>query len=118
MTLPPQVTCLDGGTGGFHLLDEFQRAARIIIIDATSDGAPPGTVHRLQPRFSSEYPPTLCAHDIGLKDLLDSLYLLGDPPEVTLFAISITIPDELSTDLSPVLSALVPRIAQRVAAEL
>lgn len=112
--LPPGVACLDGGTGGFHLLNELQDPEKIFIIDATVDGAPQGTLRRLQPRFSSDYPATLCAHDIGLKDLLDSLYLLGTPPDVTLFAISISAPDGLSTELSPALTAIVPSVVQEV----
>ena len=45
-------------------------------------GHPPGTVRRLIPEFSTDFPPSLAAHDIGLKDLLDSFYMLGDePPE-------------------------------------
>ena len=87
--LPEVVRCLDGGTGGFHLLEPMQQAKRLVLVDATVDGAPVGTVRRLTPRFSTDYPPTLTAHDIGLKDLLDAFYLLGNPPSVTLFAVSI-----------------------------
>lgn len=83
LPLPPGVTCEDGGTGSLSLLEPMQQARRVVLVDATVDGAPPGTVVRLQPRFSSDYPRTLTAHDIGLKDLLDALYLLGEPPEVT-----------------------------------
>ena len=74
-TLPPNVECLDGGTGGFVLLEPLQNAGHIILIDATDDGNPPGTVTRTVPRFSADYPPTLTAHDIGVKDLLDAFYM-------------------------------------------
>lgn len=116
-TLPSGVACLDGGTGGLHLLEPLRSAPRILLVDATVDGQPPGTVRRLHPRFSSDYPPTLTAHDIGLKDLLDALYLLGDPPEVTLFAVSIEPPRGLDTELSPELAALVPDLADLVLEE-
>ena len=43
--------CLDGGTGGFILLEPLQNAGHIILIDATDDGNPPGTVTRTTPRF-------------------------------------------------------------------
>ena len=98
--LPDNVRCLDGGTGSFHLLEPMQQARRVILIDATADGQPPGTLRRLRPRFSSEYPPTLTAHDIGLKDLLDAAYLMGDHLDVTLFAISITEPQGVGMELS------------------
>jgi hydrogenase maturation protease len=115
--LPDQVECLDGGTGGFHLLGPIQEARKIILVDATVDGAPAGTVRRLRPRFAKEYPRTLTAHDIGLKDLLDAFYLLGDEPDVTLFAISIPPLQELGMDLSTEVSAIVPRVARAVLEE-
>jgi hydrogenase maturation protease len=89
----------------------------VIIVDATVDGEPTGTVRRLRPRFSSDYPRSLTAHDIGLKDLLDALYLLGRVPDVTLFTISIELPQGMRTELSPPLDALIPEIAARVREE-
>src|SRR5258708_33429700 len=56
--LPPDVECLDGGTGGFILLEPLESAHRIILIDATSDENPPRTVTRTTPRLSRDYPPT------------------------------------------------------------
>ena len=99
--LPDNVVCLDGGTGSFLLLEPMQQARRVVLIDATADGQPPGTLRRLTPRFSSEYPPTLTAHDIGLKVLLDAAYLMGGHLDVTLFAISIATPQGLGMELSP-----------------
>ena len=116
-TLPDGVECLDGGTGSFVLLEPMQQASRVILIDATVDGAPAGTVRRLRPRFSKEYPRTLTAHDIGLKDLLDAFYLLGQPADVTLFAVSIDPLQDLSVELSPEVSAIVPDVAEAVLAD-
>jgi hydrogenase maturation protease len=117
MPLPPGVHCEDGGTGSLNLLEPMQQAHRVILVDATVDGAAPGTVVRLQPRFSSDYPRTLTAHDIGLKDLLDALYLLGEPPELTLFAVSIAPLGEPCLELSPEIAAVVPRIVDAVLEE-
>jgi hydrogenase maturation protease len=64
--LPANVECLDGGTGGFVLLEPLQSAGRVLIVDAAADGNPAGTVTRTTPRFSRDYPPTLTAHDIGV----------------------------------------------------
>lgn len=99
--LQPGVECLDGGTGGFILLEPLQNADRIILIDAASDCNPPGTVTRTTPRFSRDYPPTLTAHDIGVKDLLDAFYMQGGTREVILYAISIDPNQHLSMELSP-----------------
>lgn len=118
MPLPEGVACLDGGTGSFLLLEPMQRAKKVILIDATIDGAPAGTVRRLTPRFSKDYPRTLTAHDIGLKDLLDAFYLLGNVPEVILFAVSIAALQEVGTELSPEIAAVVPEVARRVVEEV
>jgi len=115
--LPAGVECLDGGTGSFQLLEPLGRARRVVLVDATADGQTPGTVTRLTPRFSRDYPKRLTAHDIGLKDLLDAFYLMGDAPRVTLFAVSIIFPQPMRVGLSVPLRARLPEIADLVAAE-
>jgi len=114
MELPEGVECLDGGTGAFVLLEPMQSADRIILIDATVDGDTVGAVKRFEPRFSYDYPRTLTAHDIGLKDLLDVFYLSGKKPNVVLFAVSIAPLQEMQMELSPEVAAEVPRVAQLV----
>ena len=98
--LPEMWRCLDGGTGGFILLEPLQNADHIILIDATDDGNPPGTVTRTTPRFSRDYPPTLTAHDIGVKDLLDAFYMQSGEREVVLYAITIDPRQPISMGLS------------------
>jgi hydrogenase maturation protease len=98
--LPANVECLDGGTGGFILLEPLQQAGRIILIDATADEHPYGTVTRTTPKFVKDYPPTLTAHDIGVKDLLDAFYIQGGSRDVILYAISIDPRQPISMDLS------------------
>lgn len=115
--LPSHVDLLDGGTGSLVLLEPMREARRMILIDATADGQPPGTVQRIEPRFSTEYPVTLTAHDIGLRDLLDSFYLLGEEPEVVLFAVSIGWPQDMRYSLSPEVEAALPTIAAAVRQE-
>jgi hydrogenase maturation protease len=118
LDLPDGVECLDGGTGSFQLLGPLREADRVILVDATVDGATPGTVTRLTPRFSQDYPPTLTAHDIGLKDLLDAFYLLGEPPDVTLYAVSIEPPEQTSLEMSDKVTAKVSEIAEQILREL
>ena len=98
--LPQGVECLDGGTGGFILLGPLQNADRIILIDAAADGNPVGTVTRTTPRFARDYPPTLTAHDIGVKDLLDVFYIQGGSHDVILYAITIDPKQPISMDLT------------------
>ena len=116
--LPENVECLDGGTGGFILLEPLQAADHIILIDATDDGNPPGTVTRTTPRFSKDYPPTLTAHDIGVKDLLDAFYMHSGEREVVLYAISINPKQPIAMELSPALAKARDEAVQRIVAEL
>ncbi len=117
IVLPKTVELLDGGTGSFLLLEPMQNAEKVILIDATIDGSQVGTIRRLQPKFSTDYPKTLTAHDIGLKDLIDTFYLLGKSPDVTLFAVSISDLQDMTTEISPELSAIVPQVAKMVLEE-
>jgi len=117
-SLPPDVECLDGGTGGFILLEPMQQAGRIVMIDATADGNPAGTVTRTVPRFAREYPPTLTAHDIGIKDLLDTFYMLDGGRQVTLYAIAIDPRQPISMALSPAVQKGADEAVERILAEL
>ena len=101
IALPSGVELLDGGTGGFTLLEPLQSAGRVILIDAAADGNPPGTVTRTEPRFARDYPPTLTAHDVGVKDLLDVFYIQGGGPGITLYAITIDPRQPIAMSLSP-----------------
>ena len=108
------VDLVDGGTGGFHLLEYFERYERIVLIDAAMDGEPAGTVRVIQPRYASDYPTSLAAHDIGLKDLVESAQLLGRSPEIALFTVSIGTLSDMSLDLSATVAAAVEPAARSV----
>lgn len=85
----PGIDVVDGGTGGFHLLEFFEQYEKVILVDATLDGLKPGTIRCIQPKYASDFPPEISAHDIGLKDLVSALQLLGRMPELYLFVVSI-----------------------------
>ena len=116
--LPQHVECLDGGTGGFILLEPLQNAERIILIDATADENPIGTVTRTTPKFSRDYPPTLTAHDIGVKDLLDAFYMQGGNRDVILYAITIDPHQSISMDLSEECKKAADVAVERIVREL
>lgn len=116
--MPAHVECLDGGTGGFILLEPLEDAGRVILIDAAADGNPPGTVTRTTPRFSRDYPPTLTAHDVGVKDLLDVFYMQGGDREVVLYAIAIDPRQPIRMSLSDVGARAAAEAVQRIREEL
>ncbi len=113
--LPPGVGLLDGGTGGFHLLSFFHEHDPIVIIDATIDGKQSGTVTSTEPRFASDFPRTLSAHDIGLRDLIESAAITQDLPKLYLIAVSIGEIRSMVTELSPEVAAALPKVVERVA---
>ena len=117
-TLPEGVECLDGGTGGFTLLEPLENADRIVLVDAAADGNPPGTVTRTTPRFSRDYPPTLTAHDIGVKDLLDVFYIQGGGRDVVLYAITIDPRQPIRMSLSAEGEKAAAVAVERILAEL
>lgn len=105
---------MDGGTGGFHLLGFIQSYKTIIIIDASLDQYPPGHVRVLQPRYAKDFPRQLSAHEIGLKDLIDSAILLGNMPQLHLVAISVKEFQDMGIDLSPEVEAAIPVAIEKV----
>jgi hydrogenase maturation protease len=113
-TLPPGVKLLDGGTGGFHLLSYLQEYPTVLLIDATMDGGAPGTVRVLQPKFASDFPRALSAHDIGLRDLIESVILTGKLPDMHLVTVTIADLNDMTTELSPRVKEAIPAVVDSV----
>jgi len=105
---------MDGGTGGFHLLGFIQSYQTIVFVDASLDDFPAGTVRVLHPQFAKDFPKQLSAHEIGLKDLIDSTFLLGQKPEFHLVAISVKDFQEMGMDLSPDVEAAIPEAVIKI----
>ena len=61
-----------------------------------------------------EFPKQLSAHEIGLKDLIDAAYLLGNVPDIYLVAITVKDFQNLGTELSPEVSASIPVAADEI----
>jgi hydrogenase maturation protease len=113
---PPGVNVLDGGTAGFRLMEDMERHPFVILVDATLDGRPAGTIRLIEPRFASDYPSAMSTHEIGLKDLMEGLMLLDRMPKVYLFVVSIEKLQPLSMELSPAVKDALPRLKKEVEA--
>ena len=77
-------------------------------------GQPAGSIRLLRPKGVGDFPPSLSAHDIGLRDLVASLILLGRLPEVLLVTISVEELRQLSVDLSEEVAKVIPEVIQKV----
>lgn len=111
---PPEIEILDGGTAGFHLMSSFEEYEKVILIDATLDGKKPGTIRRLKPHFSHDFPRAMSTHDIGLKDLMEGMQLLGTLPEIYLFAVSIPKIQPMKVGLSSEIESCIPKLREQV----
>ena len=105
---------MDGGTGGFHLLGFIQSYQTIVFVDAALDDYPAGTVRVLHPKFAKDFPKQLSAHEIGLKDLIDATFLLGQKPEFYLVAISVKDFQDMGMNLSPEVEAAIPETILKI----
>lgn len=108
------VTIIDGGTGGFHLLSYLTDYDPVVLIDATMDGRPAGTVSLLEPRYASDFPRALTAHDIGLRDLIEAAVLTGPLPKIWLITVSIAELQSMQTTMTPEVEGAIPEVVARV----
>ncbi len=105
---------MDGGTGGFHLLGFIQSYKTVILVDAALDDFPAGHIRVLHPRYAKDFPRQLSAHEIGLKDLIDAAFMLGNMPEIHLLAVSIKDFQEMGMDLTPEIEQAIPGAVNQV----
>ena len=112
--LPENIDILDGGTGGFLLLGYFEAYGRIIFVDATMDGKEEGTISLIKPKFAADFPSALSVHDVGLKDMIESVYLMDSKPEIYLFTISIKEMKPMTLELSPNVKKAIPETIEQI----
>jgi hydrogenase maturation protease len=114
LELPPGVDVVDGGTGGFHLLEYFEKYPQVILVDATLDDNPVGTIRLIKPRFAADFPKAMSTHDIGLKDMISTLQLLDKAPEIHLLVVSIASIQQQSIELTAAIEVIMPRLFEKV----
>lgn len=112
--LPDNVDLLDGGTGGFTLLPEIQKYDKVILIDATLDENPIGTIRVIQPKFSKDFPKAMSTHDIGLKDLIESASIMGTLPPLHLIVVTIKDIQPMDLSLSEEIEKVLPEVYAKV----
>ena len=98
----------------FLLLNYFEAYKTVIFVDATMDGKPEGTVSLIRPKFASDFPSALSVHDVGLKDLIESVYLLETKPDLQLFTISINEIKPMTIELSSKVQLAIPETIEQI----
>ena len=114
MDLPKQIDILDGGTGGFLLLNCFEAYKSVIFVDATMDGKEEGTVTLIKPKFASDFPSALSVHDVGLKDMIEAVYLMEEKPDLHLVTISIKNLVPMTVELSEKVKNAIPETIEKI----
>ena len=112
--LPPNVSLMDGGTGGLHLISWIQDYNRIIMVDATLDHNPPGTIRLIRPRYATDFPPLMSAHEVGLRDMIEAMILTEKLPDIQLIVVSAEDISEVGMELTPAVEAAVPEVVEMV----
>jgi hydrogenase maturation protease len=107
--LPDYVEVLDGGTGGFFLMNYFDKYPVVIFLDATMDGKPAGSISVIRPKFAADFPSALSVHDVGLKDMIEAIYLQDLRPDIHLVTISIEDLVPMKMELSEQVEKAVPK---------
>jgi hydrogenase maturation protease len=116
MDLPDYLDVLDGGTGGFLLMNYFDEYPYVIFVDATMDGKPVGTITVTEPRFAADFPNALSVHDVGLKDMIEAVYLMEKVPKMFLITISINEIRPMTLELDPAVEASIPEAIEKITA--
>ncbi|NOQ92570.1 MAG: hydrogenase maturation protease [Flavobacteriaceae bacterium] len=114
MDLPDYIDILDGGTGGFLLLSCFEAYRTVVFVDATMDGKEEGTISLIRPKFASDFPSALSVHDVGLKDMIEAVYLMDSKPNIPLFTISIKEMVPMTIELSSKVKQAIPKTIEQI----
>jgi hydrogenase maturation protease len=118
--LPAGVRVVVAATDPMTLMDAWDGAAAVFLVDATRGGAPPGTVHRFEgiPAELPAEPPRASTHGLGLATALrlaDTLDRL--PPRVVLYGIE-GVCFDIGAAPSPAVQAAAREVAARIRAEV
>ena len=114
MDLPVTFEVVDGGTGGFHLLEYFENHEHVILIDATLDKNELGTIRLIKPRFATDFPRAMSTHDIGLKDMVSALQIMEKMPNIHLFVVSIESIQQQGIKLTAPIEATMPILLNKI----
>ena len=119
-TLPPGIELAEREGEPTALIDAWDGARALWLVDAVSSGGEPGTVHRLD--ASEEALPTALfrgsTHHVGLGEAVELARALGRLPERTVVYGVEGGSFEIGDELTPAVAAAVARVADAVREEV
>jgi len=115
MDVPPEAEIVDGGTGGYELIEFFRHKKKIIIVDCLKGDAPPGSIIRASPdQLDLCWGPSFSPHQYGLRELLHHAASLTPPPEITILGVVPEDTESPGMNLSKTLEAIIGRLVAEV----
>lgn len=118
--LPPGLTVLEQSGEGASLLDCWQGAAAVVLVDAVSSGALPGTLYRIE-AHSQPVPAGFfrySTHAFGLAESVELARVLGClPPRLVIHGVE-GASFVMGQGLSPAVAQALPQFVQRICAEV
>lgn len=119
MNLPPEVEVIDGGTGGFELIEHVRGKSKVVIVDCLRADSEPGAIVRLSlDELSIERQIPLSAHQGGVREFLAFVKTLAPAPEVVVYGIVPAAADKVAIGLSPTVESQLPKVVSAIIGEL
>ena len=116
---PDFVQVLDGGTLGMELLRFLTDTKKILIVDAVDGGEKPGTFYRFAgDEVQAYFQEKVSLHDMGIRDVLTSLEILGHGGDETVIMGVQPESLELGLDLTATVAAVLPLTLSKVLEQL
>lgn len=116
---PDHVQLVDGATAGLELINVFQSAGHIIVIDTVLGGAEPGALYRFHPDdVPRDVRYRTSIHQVSFMDAWTMVRLLGPAPDIAIIGVE---PEDMATPhvgLTTTIEARLPDIEGLVLAEL
>lgn len=117
--LPDEIKVIEAGAPGLNLIDLFDGAEQVIIVDAVMSGAAPGALHVFD---GAQLPPRnilpLCVHGFNVIDAISLAEALDRlPREMRIVGIEILTEEAYYVGLSPQVAAAVEPACECVLAE-
>ena len=116
---PGHVQLVDGATAGLELINVFQSADSIVVIDTVLGDAEPGALYRFHPDdVPRDVRYRTSIHQVSFMDAWNMVRLLGPAPEIVIIGVQ---PEDMSTPhvgLTSTIEARLPDIEELVLGEL
>jgi hydrogenase maturation protease len=115
MVLPSEVEVVDGGTGGYELIEFFRNKKKVIVVDCLQADEPPGSIIRASPdELDLQWQIPLSVHQSGLRELLHHAACLSPSQEIVILGI---VPEDTESPgmyLSKTVEGVVDRVISEV----